>query len=398
MPLVICMNKSLLVLAASLYQMPFIQRAKSLGYRVITLDNVPDNPGHALADQAYNVDTMDISGVVAVAQKERVTGVLAACTDVALFAAAAVAETMGLPGPSRVAVETVCDKIAFRNWQKIHDFPSPETIVHTMRMDGIFSKGWWIIKPDRSSGSKGIFIVCSDAELRARLQESLTFSPNSRVILEQFLSGRQISCEGILADGRIAAAWITDRQVPDPPYVVTTGHHLPTRLTDLQQAAVLTAISEIWHRLGVTDGPFDCDAVVDDRNVFILEMTPRVGGNSISRLLKTAVGFDMVDYAVRHAVGESVVFSGKGDIRPAGVCILGVSRSGILSFRELELARLSDEPWVNYLKMDKAPGQRVEPFINGRHRLGEAIVLGRDRDDVDARIQELKDRLNLRAE
>lgn len=392
------MNKTLLILAASLYQVPFIQCARTLGFRVITLDNVPGNPGHALADKAYDVDTTDISGVLAVARKERVNGVLAACTDVALFAAAAVAETMGLPGPSRAAVETVCDKIAFRNWQKIQNLLSPETIEPTARTSGLFSKGWWIVKPDRSSGSKGIFIVRSDVELQARLQESLCFSPNSRVILERYLPGFQISCEGILTGGKLAAAWITDRQVPDPPYVVTTGHHLPTRLTDSQQAAVLTAISESWRLLGVTDGPFDCDAVIDDQQVFILEMTPRVGGNSISRLLKTAVGFDIVNYAVRHAVGESVTFSGEGNIRPAGVCILGVSQPGILSFREAEAARLLEASWVDYLKIDKSPGERVEPFINGRHRIGEAIVLGRDRDDVDNRIQELRNRLNLRAE
>jgi biotin carboxylase len=392
------MNKTLLILAASLYQVPFIQRARSLGFRVITLDNTPGNPGHALADHSYIVDTTDIAGVLAVAEKEHVRGVLAACTDVALFSAAAVAKTLGLPGPPPAVVETVCDKIAFRKWQRMEGLPCPETVVPTALPDDIFARGWWILKPDRSSGSKGIFIVRSEAELKVRMRESLGFSANARVILERFLPGHQISCEGILADGRIAVAWITDRQVPDPPYVVTIGHHVPTRLTDLQQAAVFTAISDNWSRLGVMDGPFDCDAVVDGPNVFILEMTPRVGGNSISHLLKIACGFDIVDYAVRHAIGEPVTCTTDGPAHPAGVCLLGVDRSGILSYREQDLVQLSDEPWVAYLKMDKMSGQRVEPFINGRHRVGEAIVLGRDRDEVDARVQELKGRLKLRAE
>jgi biotin carboxylase len=390
------MNKTLLILAATLYQVPFIMRAKTLGFRVITADNQADNPGHELADRSYFVDTTDIPGVIAVARKEQVNGVLAACTDVALFAAAAVADTLGLPGPPRAAVETVCDKIVFRKWQYEHGLPAPETVAPTAQPNGIFTRSWWILKPDRSSGSKGIFIVRSVEELRDRLPKTLGFSPNSRAILEQFLPGHQISCEGILANGQIVTAWITDRQVPAPPYVVTTGHHVPTVLTSSQQTAVYTAISESWNRLRVTEGPFDCDAVVNGQDVYILEMTPRVGGNSISRLLKTAYEFDIVDYAVRQAVGDAVPILADCCGRPAGLCILGVTRSGILQYHTEELARLRDEPWVAYLKMDDEPGRWVDAFINGRHRLGEAIVLGRDRNEVDARVLELKARLQLR--
>ena len=53
------MPKTILVLAASRYQLPTITSAKRLGYRVITTDNLPENPGHALADVNYLVDTLD---------------------------------------------------------------------------------------------------------------------------------------------------------------------------------------------------------------------------------------------------------------------------------------------------------------------------------------------------
>lgn len=390
-------KKNLLVLAATQYQVPFILEARRMGFRVITVDNIPSNPGHALADSAYIVDTTNIPGVMAVALQENVQGVLAACTDVALPAAAAVAETLKIPGPNRMAVETVCDKIAFRRWQQSRGLPAPATVLPTDPPENIFKRGWWILKPARSSGSKGVFIVRTPSELRDRLAETLRFSSDSRAILEQFMPGRQITCEGILVGGRIAAAWILDRQIPAPPFVVTIGHHVPTMLTGLQQTALISAVGECWRLLGVTDGPFDCDAVVDGLHVCILEMTPRVGGNSISRLLKTAYGFDIVNYAVRQALGESlpqILDNNRG--RPAGLCLLGVDRAGILQYAKEELERLQDEPWVAHLQMDFAPGDKVDAFINGRCRLGEAIVLGENRNSVDARVNELKLRLKLR--
>ena len=79
---------ALLVLAASTYQLRTIRTAKRLGYRVVTTDNVPTNPGHALADQAYSTDTTDLEGVLAIARRERLDGVIAPCTDVAVPTAA----------------------------------------------------------------------------------------------------------------------------------------------------------------------------------------------------------------------------------------------------------------------------------------------------------------------
>ncbi|NMQ18946.1 hypothetical protein E4P82_06820 [Candidatus Competibacter phosphatis] len=106
-------RKTLLVLAASRYQIPIITTAKRLGYRVLTIDNVPDNPGHALADQACFIDTTDIQGVLAVARRERVDGVIAACTDVAVPTAAVVAQALDLPGISPDAARITCDKNLF---------------------------------------------------------------------------------------------------------------------------------------------------------------------------------------------------------------------------------------------------------------------------------------------
>src|SRR5262249_17684232 len=92
-------DRTLLVLAASLYQIPVTERAKARGSRVITTDNVPSNPGHRLADRAYSVDTTDQAGVLEIARRENVAGIIAACTDVAVPTAAFVAARLGLRAP-----------------------------------------------------------------------------------------------------------------------------------------------------------------------------------------------------------------------------------------------------------------------------------------------------------
>ena len=394
------MSRTLLVLAASRYQLDTIRTAKRLGYRVVTTDNVPDNPGYALADRAYGADTTDIDAVLGIARTEKVDGVIAPCTDVAVVTAAHVARELGLPGVSVEAARIVTDKLAFRQFLEEQRLPRPGfmKIPALSEVPADFDPGECrIIKPDRSSGSKGIFIVRTPGELAARLPESRSFSPTGTVVVEEFLEGHQGTCEGVLAGGRIAFHVILDRQTAPAPFVTTIGHYLPTVLSEQAQRLLLQRLEDVWSRLGVTDGPFDCDFVWAKDEIFLIEITPRLGGNSISQLLRLATGFDLVEYAVRHACGEPFELPATPEIRPVAVVLLGVWRTGKLHYDVAAAAKLQEEPWVCSLTFDVELGAPVQPFINGRHRIGEAYVTAADRSSLEQHVRTLKDRLNLQA-
>lgn len=393
-------SRTLLVLAASSYQLRTIQTAKRLGYRVITTDNVPGNPGHALADRAYSTDTTDLDGVLSIAQSERIDGVIAPCTDVAVPTAAYLASKLQLPGPPYESALIACNKALFRGFLAQHRLPSPETYdISDSRRPAAkhFERGAWIMKPDRSSGAKGVFIVDSIGEFEARIAETLACSPNRQGVLERFIDGFQGTCEGILRQGRITHAFFLDRQTVAPPYAATSGHHVPSSLDASSREALLDQLGELWRLLGVTDGPFDCDFVVGSDHVYVLEMTPRLGGNSISTLLHAATGgFDLVEYAVRQACGEDVPLPATFPLLPTAVVILGAASSGKLAFDARELKALRREPWVERICLDFDSGEPVKSFTNGRHRVGEAMVRGTDRASLDENVRELRRRLNVR--
>ena len=100
--------RTVVVLAASVYRLDAIRTAQRLGYRVVTVDNRPANPGPSLADASYDVDTTDLQGVLDVARRESIAGIISPCADVAVPTAAFVAEQLGLPGPPLASTRTVC--------------------------------------------------------------------------------------------------------------------------------------------------------------------------------------------------------------------------------------------------------------------------------------------------
>src|SRR5215831_1878060 len=294
------MNKTLLVLAAAIYQIPTIETAKRLGYRVITTDNTPENPGHTLADRSFGVDTTDVAGVLALARKERISGVIAPGTDVAVITAAHVAKHLHLTGPPPTAACILTQKYLFREFLRQAGFTCPRTFLVNGDHPpdgGLFDGRPWLLKPNRSSGSKGIVIISTCDEFSAHLAESRAFSLDHTVILEEFIDGTQHTCEGVLQAGRIALALLTDRDTAPKPYTVTTGHRVPTSLPETIQHAALRTIEEVFASLHVTSGPFDCDFVASGERIALIEMAPRVGGNSLSKLFKAALDFDFVAYA-----------------------------------------------------------------------------------------------------
>lgn len=392
-------RKTLLVLAASLYQLEAIKTARRLGCRVITTDNRPDNPGHAFADRAYGADTCDLGAVLAIAHAERIAGVIAPCTDVAMPTAATVAAQLGLAGPPTNSTRIVCDKAGFRDFQAANGLPHPLFLKLESPdvLPGLEAAERWIVKPCQSSGSKGIRVVSGLMELRSALPDAFSFSKSGAVIVEEFLPGHQGTCDGWLSAGRIAWHCLLDRQTVPLPFVATSGHHLPTTLLPADQARVLDAIGEVWRRLGVTDGPFDCDFVVNPEAVFILELSPRLGGNSISQLIQLAFDFDLVEYAVRWACGDELGPLPVRPPRPSAVVIFGADQAGVLRYREDEAARLAHEPWVRSLTFDLPPGARVEQFTDGRRRVGQALIAADTRAELDHRATALRASLAVTA-
>jgi biotin carboxylase len=234
--------------------------------------------------------------------------------------------------------------------------------------------------------------------MRVALDVALTFSKSGEAIVEEYIDGHQGTLEGWLRHGEIAWYALFDRETAPFPHTATYGHALPSVLTARQQAAALETVTRLWRALGVSEGPFDCDFVLAGDTVFILEVSPRLGGNAICELVRSAFGFDLVTHTVRWACGENVDVPPMAAPKPRAVILLGSPRAGRLRFHRKEAATLVREPWVESLEWDVDFDAPVQPFIDGRHRVGQCLIAAADRDQLGSRIREVRERLNVTAE
>lgn len=386
-------RQKLLILAASVYQIPFIEAARKFGCEVLTVDNRPDNPGHALADRSFHCDTTDVDALVELARRECIDGVVAAATDVALDGAAAIGATLGLPGATPTCVATLTRKLAFRELQARLALP------HPYFTDSISCAEFGpaqIVKPNRASGSKGVRIVTDADQLQAAWSQAQRESIDRTAMIESLIPGQQGTIEGVMHEGRISASMVTDRSTAAAPAVGTRSHRVPAAFPTQALDALHEQIECVFSFLQYRNGPFDADFVHGANGVVVLiELTPRAGGNSLVRLMKHAADFDMPAYVVDTALGKPVGVK-PFRIQPAAVEILGVETSGIIEYDAVEIARIKAMPSVAFFHMDRPPGAFVQAFVDGRHRVGELVVVSDSATGVEMALAEAHHRLRLR--
>jgi len=88
----------LLIIGASVLQLPAIRKAKEKGFYVGVVDYNPNAVGVAYADEFFNVSTIDVEGVVEVAKQFRPDGIMTLATDMPMRSIAAACKACGLPG------------------------------------------------------------------------------------------------------------------------------------------------------------------------------------------------------------------------------------------------------------------------------------------------------------
>lgn len=391
----------LMVLGAGLYQLAGIGRAVELGCEVVTVDNVPSNPGHRLSSHSVDLSTTDVAGVVRVAKELDIDGIVTFSSDVATLSVASVCDAMGLPGPTADAVSRTTDKARFRAFQAEHGLAGPRhlEVADPLDVDVAELDGWaWpvIVKPVDSSGSRGVTSVDDPARLAEAVRAALEFSRGGRVVVEEFVGGLEVGGDLFLSDSRPLGGMITNKHRDG---FVVVGHSVPSTLPEPVQEHVLSAVADTCRRVGIRGGPVNFDVMVDldvePATVVILELSPRTGGNGIPELIDHAVGFDLYEATIRHALGHPPKARGDATRRPCGSAVFGSPRAGTLvSFDRPATLGGPDRPVLS-LYAKQQPGDPVASFDHGGSSMGYVVFGCRSEQDYLAAAAGLPDLLDI---
>jgi biotin carboxylase len=397
-------RKKLLLLGGSAQQVVAIETAKNLGYETILCDYLPDNPGQHYAHRFYQVSTTDKAAILAIAQQEKIDGIVAYASDPAAPTAAYVAEVMGLPGNPAASVEILCNKDQFRRFLAENEFNAPQAGGYANAEDAMADLVRFrlpvIIKPVDSSGSKGATVLHSWDNVEKALEFAFSFSRSKRIIIEEFIEKNHpylIGGDIFVVDGKISMWGLLNchRDSAVNP-LVPVGKSYPPALEDGDLLAVRRTLQNMVDKLGIRCGAMNVELVVDKAGrVWPIDVGPRNGGNMIPDLLGYIFGVDVVDLTVRAAMGEQVTLDcGEGEPFYA-THNLHSSRSG--SFVGVEY---SDDikPYILRECVYKTAGDKVEYFDNAAKALGILFLKFPDKQTMERILGEVNTHVTVRLE
>ncbi len=299
------------------YLLPVIESAHRLGYYVITCDYLPDNIAHKYSDEYHNVSIIDKEAVLALARELQIDGIMSFAVDPGVVTAAYVQEQMGLPafGP----YESVCilqNKDRFRNFLTQHGFNVPKAKGFSSIEDAMFEKYWYpwpvIVKPTDSAGSKGVTRVDCWEDLKAALEVAFEHSLTKRVIVEEFIekAGCSSDTDSFSVDGELKfvsfSAQRFDEHAPNP--YTPSAYSWPSTMTKAQEAELASEIQRLLKLLGMRTSIYNIETRVGTNGKpYIMEVSPRGGGNRLAEMLRFATGVDLITNAARAAVGDEVM-------------------------------------------------------------------------------------------
>ena len=303
---------SVLFVGAGRHQRRAIAQAHDRGLTVVAVDRNPAAPGLALADVPEVVDFADVAAVEAVARRHHVDGALTVSADRAVPVVAAVTERLGLPSIGSAVAHRMTHKLAMRRTLAEEGIPQPAFAAVRSLAEGraaIETVGLpAVLKPADSGGQRGVFRIETPGDVESNLHAALAESPGHEAVLEEFVEGTEMNGIVVARHGRASLVTLSDRlRPPGIGFGVGWIHVFPASIHSDQLALAELLAERSVTALGLRDGiAFPQLIASPDGRVSVVEVAARIPGGQMADLVRHAVGVDLVELALRFALGEEI--------------------------------------------------------------------------------------------
>lgn len=376
-------QKRLMLLGGLRYLLPVIKAAHEQGYYVITADYLPDNIAHKYSDEYCNVSIVDKVAVLREAMRLQVDGIMSFACDPGVVAASYVQNQMGLPsfGPFE-SVEILQNKDKFRAFLAKNGFNVPQAKGFDS-VEAAMEEAYWypwpvIVKPTDAAGSKGVTRVDKLEDLRPALEYAMDHSISGHIIVEEFIEkeGCSSDTDSMSIDGKLVfvsfCAQRFDTKATNP--YTPAAYSWPSTFTKEQEAYLTSEIQRLITLLGLKTVVYNIETRIGTNGKpYIMELTPRGGGNRLCEMLRYATGVDMITAITRAMVGDPIepIIQKPYNGHWAEV-ILHADKTG--EFGELVINKEEYQNYVVETDLWVCRGDKVESFEGANNAIGTLVM------------------------
>lgn len=381
------MSKKLLLLGGSRYALPVIESAHKMDCKVITCDYLPGNIAHRHSDGYENINIVDKKAVLETASRLNVDGIMSFACDPGVTTAAYVAEKLGLPScGSYESVSILQNKKKFRKLLVEHGFNVPKSDGFKSASEALKQITEFcfpvIVKSTDSAGSKGVTKVDEIKALKPAIEHALNNSIGKEFIIEEFLEskGHPSDSECFSINGDLQFVSYSSQRFDKKcgnPYTPAAFTWIPT-ISEKQQSYLTSELQRLLKILHMGTSIYNVESRESiDGKAYIMEVSPRGGGNRLAEMIRFSTGVDLIEYAVKAALGDPIGPLPVGHFDELWAEIILHSRYGGI-FKELHIFDklkkfvVETDLWVS-------KGDRIETFSGANRAIGTLVLRFEDK-------------------
>ena len=375
-------KKAVLIFGVGPLQQSIVGRAKKMGLFTVGIDPCEDATCRDDVDAFEVVGGQDYEGTCAVVEKYGIDAIVTAATDKPLVMMARIAEKYGFPFFSVETANWSTDKFQMKQrfleggvscakGRLVKFIDETADMVYPV-----------IVKPRDNSGSRGVKLCRTKEELEQSMAEALAYSKLDSVLVEEFIEGSEYSIEGLHYDGKSEVIQLTEKKTTEFPYNVELGHIQPANISDENKQKIREIVAKIGKALKFENCPSHTELKINKRGIFVIETSPRLGGDYItSTLTPLSTGVNVEDELLRIALGEKISPTPQS-VQYSGVHFFAFEEGNIIKHIP-DTTFVKTWPHVVDFSFNLKEGDSVNQITSSLNRYGHLTLIAGNRASIE---------------
>ena len=376
-------KKAVLIFGVGPLQKSIICRAKKMGLYTVGIDPAADAACKDDVDAFEIVGGQDFEGTCTVVEKYGIDAIVTAATDKPLVMMARIAEKFHFPFFSLKTAQWSTDKFQMKQRFIEGNIPCAKgRLVKSVEEIADFEYPV-IVKPRDNSGSRGVKLCRSKEELSASMSEALEVSHLDTILVEEFIEGPEYSIESLHYDGKSEVIQFTEKKTTEFPYNVELGHIQPANISEENKQKICDIVVKIGKALNFENCPSHTELKINERGIFVIETSPRLGGDYItSTLTPLSTGVNMEDELLHIALGDEI-HPQPMPIQYAGVRFFAFEEGSIIRHTPI-IDFVKGWPHVVDFSFNLKQGEKANRITSSLNRYGHLSLIAGNYESIEA--------------
>ena len=300
--------RKIAIIGASYLQLPLVEKANDMGLETHCFSWEDGAVCKELSDFFYPISILDKERILEVCIQIGIDGVVSIASDAAVSTAAYIAEELTLISNNYEDSIVATDKYLMRQRFTENDVLCPKYLIASEKYSVDHLRFPLIVKPTDRSGSRGVQKVETLIDVKQAVQRAQQESFTNQAIIEEYITGIEISVESISWEGKHYVLAFTDKVTTGSPYFVELEHHQPSRISSEIKEKVKEKTIKVLTSLNIKYGASHSEFKITDKGeVHIIEVGARMGGDFIgSTLVQLSTGYDFLKGVIDVSLGHFI--------------------------------------------------------------------------------------------